>query len=696
LVSATDAIRLCREAGYQAVPAYRATDWLDRLGRREMAQVRDFFARAGLLRSRLVSVDDVDLVARLRTEIRCGNLVVLREGDAAIAANDSTIKQDRLVRAIETKTKRRLIYAGRQYRLVTDVRLSRLPNRDSYEVVSHRSAVAVLQGIVSQGSLADQDLSKLLLEASGMLTRDWRPPLSPDGLVLLRKIIVQQAINLGPAFTPSQLKKLGNNDWIEVEVIDQDENPFPVHYKLELTSPKVEEGELEGNCFVGVYEIPTGDCKLTIGKPEHASEPLEPEDERLKAIVLPITEAHFRTGSAVMLPEGESPTTTVGTAVSSVGALAIALRFSSDRAYQTNLIAGHTDSVGGDKSNKKLSEQRAELVYSLLTGAKDRFVDLAKATGTTGDWKQILRWASVALSSLPAPEDADEPEYSFADCDPGTIDEDASSGVLPLEAFQRAYNANQGLLGAPEGDIAVDGAIGKETWGAIYECYQFNMAQELCEVENPEDEQDPAALRAGLADLQASFEEHMLMSDKPWIGFGEKFPASGCYVNDKDSVTDRRVEILFFDEGQEPDVGVLKSSPESTELYSPDDYDRECLHADSARPGAFAVANLYVRIDVFEQDSEVGEQKLHLSSPAANFHAYRALADGKDSGDGYIDVLFQKVPKGQSYDLELMSGDAPPEPIFTNVPFNDIDGWMDASPDDADDDPLAPEPEEEA
>jgi hypothetical protein len=421
----------------------------------------------------------------------------------------------------------------------------------------------------------------------------------------------------------------------------------------------------------------------------------EPEDSRKKAIVLPITEAHFRTGSAVMLPEGEAPTTTVGTAVSSTGALAMALRFSADRPYETILVAGHTDSVGSDKSNRKLSEQRAELVYALLTGAKDKFVALANATDLTSDWKQILRWASVALASLPVPEGTPEPADSFADCDPGAIDDDASTGVEPLKAFQRAYNANQELLDAPEGKIAVDGAMGKQTWGAIYECYQFNMAQELCEVERPEDEKDPAVLRAGLANLQASFEEHMLMSDKPWIGFGEKFPAGGIYANDQESVTDRRTEVLFFDEGQEPDTGTLKSSPEATELYS-DDYDRECLHADSARRGAFAVANLYVRIDVFAQAGDEGGQQLHLTSPDGSFDAYRALADADKTDESYIDVLFKKVPKGQSYDLELVSEGEPPQTIFTNVLFDAIDGWSDTSGTEADDDPLAPEPGEDA
>src|SRR5690606_23862247 len=70
-----------------------------------------------------------------------------------------------------------------------------------------------------------------------------------------------------------------------------------------------------------------------------------------KATVVPITHAHFRTGSAVLLPEGEAPVRGAaagsGASASSVCALAMALRFNEERPGHTMLIAGHTDSVGG-------------------------------------------------------------------------------------------------------------------------------------------------------------------------------------------------------------------------------------------------------------------------------------------------------------------------------------------------------------
>src|SRR5690606_16096515 len=137
-----------------------------------------------------------------------------------------------------------------------------------------------------------------------------------------------------------------------------------------------------------------------------------------KATVLSLRHSHFRTGSAVLLPEGETPVSGIatgsGASVSSVCALAMALRFNEERPGQTLLIAGHTDSVGRESDNQKLSEKRAEMVHAVLMGKRDEFVAIAQATHKVSDYKQILKWASVALSDLEPPEDAEPPTHDFS------------------------------------------------------------------------------------------------------------------------------------------------------------------------------------------------------------------------------------------------------------------------------------------
>jgi hypothetical protein len=97
-----------------------------------------------------------------------------------------------------------------------------------------------------------------------MLTPDWRPPFAPNGLILLRRIPPRAAHQASSelALTPSQLQKLAKKtEWIEIEVVDQDDKPFTGAYRLELSDNRVLEGNL-GDGFYGNYDIDPGNCKL--------------------------------------------------------------------------------------------------------------------------------------------------------------------------------------------------------------------------------------------------------------------------------------------------------------------------------------------------------------------------------------------------------------------------------------------------
>ena len=106
------------------------------------------------------------------------------------------------------------------------------------------------------------------------------------------------------------------------------------------------------------------------------------------------------------------------------------------------------------------------------------------------------------------------------------------------------------------------------------------MAQELGEVDDEADETNPAKLLEGLDRLRGMVT--FLPLNEEWIGFGEAHPADGNRKDGAASQQNRRVEILFFESGQEPDVAILKEAPEITELYSPDAFVRERL---PERPG---------------------------------------------------------------------------------------------------------------
>jgi outer membrane protein OmpA-like peptidoglycan-associated protein len=238
-----------------------------------MSTVRSFVAEARLSAFALCDVKDVGLLALLRARIRSGELAAIREGGGnSRAANDRSALQARLVREIEAKSLGRLSHHGRQYKLVADVWLSRIPERDSYEVVGHRDAVELLRGMASQVSHGTDNLAGLLRQAAEMLTRDWRPPSEPDGLVLLRRTIAHQSYrsNQEPALTPSQIKKLIEKDWIEIELVGQDDNPYLTHFRLEVANNVVKEGDFQKEAFISLRQIESGTYKLILGKANKA------------------------------------------------------------------------------------------------------------------------------------------------------------------------------------------------------------------------------------------------------------------------------------------------------------------------------------------------------------------------------------------------------------------------------------------
>ena len=224
MVRGTDAIGLCREGGCEALPAHQALAYVDRLAGRSLEEVRAFFSEAQPFRHAVNLLDDRKLLVLLRAWIGCGELVALGEREGGGKGEDVSLEaQRRLVRELEALVRRALSYEGRQYRLVPDGDLARLRDRDNYEVVRHDDAARVLDGVAGQGVLGGGRLVVLLAEVRARLARDWRPPLEPDGLVLLRKLIAQQAYEpeASPVITPSQMKEMLKG-WVELFVVWDD------------------------------------------------------------------------------------------------------------------------------------------------------------------------------------------------------------------------------------------------------------------------------------------------------------------------------------------------------------------------------------------------------------------------------------------------------------------------------------------
>jgi outer membrane protein OmpA-like peptidoglycan-associated protein len=283
-------------------------------------------------------------------------------------------------------------------------------------------------------------------------------------------------------------------------------------------------------------------------------EDFENEDEVTEAKLIELEDALFRTNSAVLMPEGEQPSSDAHASVTSIGVFAKALRFVEEHAPKKLLIAGHTDTEASAAFNRPLSRERAELTFTVLMGKRARFAELADARHKVADEKQILSWCSVAFPEL------------FA-CDPGAIDDDPTTGVDAVRDFQGQYNAAKEALGAEDQpDLAVDGVVGPATWGAIFDVYEKGLAEEL------------GVDAEGLRDLRARV--RFLADDVKHVGFGESHPIEEPTRDQFRSQTNRRVELLFFDPGEEPDVDRLQNDPEHSEVYDPEIYVPSAVEAD--------------------------------------------------------------------------------------------------------------------
>lgn len=282
MVRVTDAIRLCREGGCIEVPPAQAAHALEWLGQRDACRVREFVQRARVLTVPLPELGDNEVLAIVRQLLRSRELVVVQGSDQTKGpADNATVELRRLVRQIEQLFGGGLTFEGRRFRLVADLDLAKLSDRDHYEVVSRADAVRVLGGLAARPS-GSVELHTLLRQASGKLSADWRPPFSPEGLVLLRRLVVAQAVNpeIQAPITPSQLKNLLKSDWIEIEVVDDEDEPHVGPFRLELADQEKIEGAFDGSGFFSKYNIASGDCKLVlVGDAVPAPEAEEPVAE---------------------------------------------------------------------------------------------------------------------------------------------------------------------------------------------------------------------------------------------------------------------------------------------------------------------------------------------------------------------------------------------------------------------------------
>ena len=215
-------------------------------------------------------------------------------------------------------------------------------------------------------------------------------------------------------------------------------------------------------------------------------------------------------------------------AVSGIQALALVFKQFELNPDKQMLVAGHTDTSGEPKYNFKLSEDRAFNVLYLLTVDKPGWTTNCARRHHIEDFQQIMKYYAARKGW---------------DCDPGKVDNAWGKNTdTATENFLRK------AVTEPPESLFLDDTLAyirkqkkwpAEAWEPVFDLYMEDLAGFL--------QVKPTELK-GLADLYLRFVD----DDKKFVACGESFPIDDREKKNYRSQTNRRVEILLFDEDEAP------------------------------------------------------------------------------------------------------------------------------------------------
>ncbi|HEX2959421.1 MAG TPA: hypothetical protein VHO70_21480 [Chitinispirillaceae bacterium] len=195
-----------------------------------------------------------------------------------------------------------------------------------------------------------------------------------------------------------------------------------------------------------------------------------------------------------------------------LSALSSAFMFAKNNAGHEVVLFGHTDTSGDPSYNYDLSQWRAEGIKALLDNDSETFLDIIGLASKVEDYQTFL----AALA-----------EGHGWNCHPGAIDNSAGEKTKEaLRNFQREYNNRF------KGDLKIDGTIGPKTWTSIFKVVR-SLVEEIVKKECGE----VPVLAYGY-------------NNKGIYPCGESFPVDQAGIDGIKSKTNRRVEIVFFEQGK--------------------------------------------------------------------------------------------------------------------------------------------------
>lgn len=231
----------------------------------DLHRVREFVAQARLGAPSPDRMSDGELRRWIVDRIETGQLVAVRRSGADDGNNAWRALRE-LVQRIESLAPGGFFrVAARQYKLLAGGDLGILRDRDQFELASQTEGQRILDEISQQNGV-NRGLLPLLEEARGKLSRDWRPPLEPDGLLLLRRKVMNRVVrpNDVPVLTPSQIVPREEKSWIAIELVDEDGEPYVGDVEITLPDGRKVRGSSNAKGLLRLDGIPAGNCRVTL------------------------------------------------------------------------------------------------------------------------------------------------------------------------------------------------------------------------------------------------------------------------------------------------------------------------------------------------------------------------------------------------------------------------------------------------
>jgi hypothetical protein len=319
---------------------------------------------------------------------------------------------------------------------------------------------------------------------------------------------------------------------------------------------------------------------------------------RKRAELIEFSDALFRYNSGVLLPNA-TLADKKGELHGGLELIAACLAYVQAHPAKKVLVTGHTDTVGSNDSNVKLSEIRSQAVHGMLVGDRSEFAaacfgphltddkryphsgDGSKAGVLWSDYSDVLNWLATQCG-FPC-------QCGFPKGSPWIYD--------ATLRFQKAYNASP-YRAAAQPEIKATGKFDEPTWAAVFDCYDATL---------------PAYLKLTQADVTGIRGKLQFVApDQPYVCCGELKPIDQIGRDNYNSQTNRRVEVLFFDPGEDPNALCLQGGcdPATCDVFDTTAFKRHHL------PPALSIQAWLAEWDRPTEAARLGDKrKMILSAP---------------------------------------------------------------------------------